>query len=76
MGRTLRRRQPLLTRTQRKEIKMRWLIERLKETGTQNAAATAAIIAAQMQPEYSNLWLAIAGLITGGVAVTKEPNNA
>lgn len=55
---------------------MRWLIERLKETGTQNAAATAAIIAAQMQPEYSNLWLAIAGIITGGVAVTKEKPNA
>lgn len=55
---------------------MRWLINRLKETGTQNAAATAAIIAAQLMPTYSALWLAIAGLITGGVAVTKEPGNA
>ena len=55
---------------------MSWLINRLKETGTQNAAATAAIIAAQLQPEYSALWLAIAGIITGGVAVTKEPKNA
>ena len=55
---------------------MSWLINRLKETGTQNAAATAAIIAAQLQPQYSDLWLAIAGIITGGVAVTKEPGNA
>ena len=55
---------------------MRWIVDRLKETGTQNAAATAAIIAAQLQPQYSALWLAIAGLITGGVAVTKEPKNA
>ncbi len=55
---------------------MSWLINRLKETGTQNAAATAAIIAAQLQPQYSALWLAIAGIITGGVAVTKEKPNA
>jgi len=55
---------------------MRWIIDRLKETGTQNAAATAAIILAQVMPTYSALWLAIAGIITGGVAVTKEPKNA
>jgi hypothetical protein len=55
---------------------MRWIINRLKETGTQNAAATAAVIMSQVMPTYSALWLAIAGLITGGVAVTKEPGNA
>jgi hypothetical protein len=55
---------------------MRWIINRLKETVTQNAAATAAIIAAQLMPHYAELLLAIATLITGGVAVTKEPGNA
>ena len=54
---------------------MGWLRNRLKETGTQNAAATALLIAAQLFPNYQMILLGIAGVITGGVAVTKEPGN-
>lgn len=55
---------------------MGWLRNRLKETGTQNAAATALVIAAQMFPDYQMLLLGLASVITGGVAITKEPGNA